>query len=85
MGGWEGLYGRPRRLVPPQSHRRVTAGGTASDHKGPPRPSQPPSPLQMLMGLSLGWCVLGPIYGARGVGGWPMPLLGLTDLTKVSK
>ena len=47
MGGWEGLYGRPRRLAPPQSHRRETEGGTAGDHKGPP-------PLRMLIGLSLG-------------------------------
>ena len=30
------------------------ARADAGDHKGPPRSSQPPSPLRMLMGFSLG-------------------------------
>ncbi len=55
MGGWEGLYGRPRRPIRLTNHTvGKTEGGTAGDHKGPPRPSQPPSPLRMLMGFSLG-------------------------------
>jgi hypothetical protein len=36
VAGWgrEGLYGRPRRLAPDQSHRRETEGGTAG-HQSP--------------------------------------------------
>ncbi len=45
-----------------------TIPGYAGDHKGPPHTTLPPSPLRMLMGFSLGGCVLGAINRARGVG-----------------
>jgi len=43
------------------AHRRITDGGTVlsvGDHKGPPYPSPPPSPLRILMGFSLDRCLL---------------------------
>ncbi len=40
-------------------HREQDAG----DHKGPPRRPAPPSPLRMLMGFSLGGCLLEGLYG----------------------
>src|SRR6266849_6379654 len=43
---------------PAREHREQDAG----DHKGPPRRSSPPSPLQMLMSFVLGGCLLPPIY-----------------------
>ncbi len=50
----QGLYGRPcwwcDRVPPTGEHREQDAG----DHKGPPFPTPPPSPLQNLMGFSLG-------------------------------
>ena len=36
------------------SWKNTIASPAAGDHQGPPRRSPPPSPLRMLMGLSLG-------------------------------
>jgi len=43
---WRGC----ERVPPPCQHREQDAG----DHKGPPFPTPPPSPLRNLMGFSLG-------------------------------
>ncbi len=43
---WRGC----ERVPPTCKHREQDAG----DHKGPPRHSSPPSPLQMLMSFVLG-------------------------------
>ncbi len=47
MLGWEGLYGRPPSLSATFTHLVLNPTGYAGDHKGPPNPSQPPSPLRV--------------------------------------
>ena len=48
-----------------QFANRVTAEGTAGDHKGPPHSSQPPSPLRITQPPSalpgIGGCLLGTV------------------------
>ena len=53
MGG-VGLYGRPRPLALAHTLGEHDRPPPTGDHKGPPNPHRPPSPLQALMGFSLG-------------------------------
>ena len=43
-GGGVGPCGRPR---PGEAHASLPQRATAGDHKGPPHPTLPPSPLQI--------------------------------------
>jgi len=46
MGGWEGLYGRPRPLPLAHTLGEHDHPPPTGDHKGPPHPAPPPSPLR---------------------------------------